>query len=248
MLNVAIMICGHMRTYKECYKNFIKNIVIPNDNCNMDIYIATSNINSGRVNLLPTIKPSEKIQYDKKYYKGHGLIYKISKNDLESQIRSLYNNKSFNLKEVLFQEEKIKDNNIDPMSWEWFRRGIFSKPWFCLSNIKNIKKYDIIVRTRPDLILKKEIKLFQSNALKVFGNWPADEKYESRRYLADFFAFGPPELMKTYCNIHLMKDPIKTTVTKHPYNSENQLALYLKQQGINIDYILDKRKDYEIQR
>lgn len=248
MLNVAIMICGHMRTYKECYKNFIDKIIEPNKHCSIDVYVATSHINSGRINSEPTIQPKSEIQYDKKYYKGHGLIYEVSKEDLAKKIRSLYSNENFNLKNVYFQDENILDNDIDPVSWEWFRRGVFSKPWFCYSNIENIKKYDIIVRTRPDLILKKEIKLFKSKDLKVFGSWPGDEKYESGTYLADFFAFGSPKIMETYCKIHLMKEPLDTSVKKHPYNSENQLALYLKKKGITMDYILDKRRDYEIQR
>ena len=248
MLNVAIMICGHMRTYQKCYDNFISKIILPNKNHNLDVYIATSDINSGRVNLSPTIDPLNQVQYDKKYYKGHGLIYEVSKKNLEQKITDLYQNKNFNLKKILFQNENLSDNNIDPMSWEWFRRGIFSKPYFCLKNVDNIENYDIIVRTRPDLILKKEITFFKSESLKVFGGWPADEKYESRKYLADFFAYGSPNTMKTYCNIHLMKKPMDTTVTKHPYNSENQLNLYLNSKNIKTEYIIQKRNEYEIQR
>ena len=248
-MKVAIMVCGHMRTYKECYDNFIKTLILPNAQHEIDVFIATSSINSGRVNLKPTIPPMGEITFDKKYYQGHGLIYEIEKEKIKSEIKKTYKNKNFTLKEVFFQDEQIGDNNIDPMSWEWFRRGIFSKPWFCLNSIKNIENYDIIVRTRPDLILAKEIKLFDSDELKLFGGWPGDAlKYESGKYTADFFAFGNYKNMKTYCDIHLMRKPIETTSKKHPYNSENQLMLYIKKNNLNLKYVLKNRREYEVKR
>ena len=248
-MKVAIMICGHMRTFKESYDNFIKTLIAPNKEHEIDVFVATSHINSGRVNLNPTIEPAKEIIYDKKYYEGHGLIYEVDKNKLISEIKKTYSNENFNLKEIFIQDEKIKDNNIDPMSWEWFRRGIFSKPWFCFNSIDNINQYDIIVRTRPDLILQKEIKLFDSSDIKLFGGWQSDQlKYESGRYVADFFAFGNYETMKTYCDIHLMKSPMPTKSKKHPFNSENQLTLYLASKKIKPHFVLQKRKEYEVKR
>ena len=82
----------------------------------------------------------------------------------------------------------------------------------------------------------------------MFGGWPADDKYETRKYLADFFAFGSPKIMKNYCDIHLMKAPLPTSVKRHPFNSENQLSLYLKKNKIDTDYVLKNRQDYEIKR
>jgi hypothetical protein len=247
-MKVAIMICGHMRTFKKAYGNFIKTLIDPNKKHDIDVYIATSSINTGRTNTRPTIDPVGDITHDQKYFKGKGLIYKIDKDSLVSEIKTTYNSKDFNLKEIFLQDEKLEDNNINPKSWKWFRQGIFSKPWLCFNSIPNINQYDVIVRTRPDLILYKKIKLFDSNDIKLFGGWRGDNKYETGKYIGDFFAFGNYNTMKTYCDIHLMEHPMKTTVKNHPFNSENQLALYLASKGIKTNFVITKRRDYRIRR
>tara|TARA_Y100000361_G_scaffold139784_1_gene143140 strand:+ start:1707 stop:2465 length:759 start_codon:yes stop_codon:yes gene_type:complete len=249
-MNIAIMMCGHMRNYKKCYQNFIDSIIEPNKEHSIDLFITTSNVNSQRLQLSPYMSPSSKIKNDKKYYEGHGIIYNVDEANLRKDICDTY--KKLNVVDVHFVKENIEDNDIDPMSWEWFRRGIFSKPYESLNRVKKIqetqnKKYDVIVRTRPDLILQKKIKINkpESDCLYTFGGWPKRGKYEDDIYIVDFFCYGAMKDMETYTNIHKMYNPLPTKIKKHPYSSENQLYIYLKKHKINLKYLITSRGDYE---
>ncbi|MAF24434.1 hypothetical protein CL634_02510 [bacterium] len=260
-LNIAIMVCGHWRDGRRCYENFVNRIKGPNSHHNLDLFVITSGVDSARgtVTGKTYMNPVGEVKHDKKYYKKHGLIYNVSKDELKKEIEEVY--KEENLIGVYLTEEEIEDNNINPMSWEWFRRGIFSKPFYGMQKVKEHQKqtnikYDVVLRTRPDLILRQYITIEKpdENTLYTFGGWKPWVHSKKRRwralhkYMVDFFAYGSVDTMETYTNIHLAKEPIKTGRRKHPFQSEWQLCLYLKKHNIQRNFILNKRNLYNIPR
>ena len=257
-MNIAIMMCGHMRTYRENYENFYNAHIKPNMNHNIDLFIVTSDVNSARHNLEPVIEPTSELTHDKKYFEGHGMIYNVDKNNLIDGIKNQFNSEHYNLAKIHFVDENIEDNNIDPMSWEWFRRGIFSKPYYAMQIVKDYQKennikYDVVVRLRPDITPVKPvfINFPEKDTINVFGGplttfqpWQGPEKYEDGIYVFDSYAHGDLETIEKYVNIHKMYEPLPTNVNVHPYNSENQLHLYLRKNNIRINYVLNHRNDY----
>ena len=144
------------------------------------------------------------------------------------------------------------------MSWEWFRRGIFSKPYYGMQLVKEYQKennfkYDAIIRCRPDITPTQPVTInsIDENHIYVFGGplktfqpWQSDEKYEDGIYIFDSYAHGDLKTMETYVNIHKKYEPSSTIVKKHPHNSENQLYLHLKKNNININYVINHRHGY----
>ena len=84
-MNIAIMMCGHMRTYKENYENFYNAHIKPNMNNNIDLFVVTSDVNSARHNLNPVIQPKSELKNDKKYFEGHGIIYNVDVSGLTNE-------------------------------------------------------------------------------------------------------------------------------------------------------------------
>ena len=261
-MNIAIMMCGHMRTYKKNYENFYNTHIRPNMNQNIDLFVVTSGVNSAREHLDPVIEPISEIKNDKKYYEGHGIIYDVDTDKLYKEIESQFSDQYYRLAGIHFVDEKIEDNNIDPMSWEWFRRGIFSKPYHAMQIVKEYQKennikYDVVIRTRPDLNPLKllVIERPEKNTVYAFGGpmstfqpWQAPDKYENGMYINDGYAHGDLETMEKYASIYKRYEPYKTTVNEHPYNSENQLYLHLLKNNVNINYIFNHRNYYGICR
>ena len=257
-MNIAIMMCGHMRTYKENYENFYNAHIEPNKEYNIDLFIVTSDVNSARHNLSPVIEPTSELKNDKKYFEGHGIIYNVDESELTNEIKKQFNDEYYKLAGVYFVDEKIEDNNIDPMSWEWFRRGIFSKPYHAMQIVKEYQKennikYDVVVRLRPDITPLKQIAIQkpEQNTINVFGGplstfqpWQSPDQFENGIYIFDSYAHGDLEIMEKYVSIHKRYESYETIVNKHPYNSENQLYLHLRNNNIKINYVINHRHGY----
>lgn len=261
---LAVLNCGHSRTFEKCYDNFLSKIIKPNaEEYDIDVFMVTSNIISQRDHIKPIFKPKRVAKGDQKYNKkANGIIYEVNEEKLKNRLKQIYSSHEvsktaeYKLAGVFFTPEKIEDNNINPLNWEWFRRGIFSKPYYAFNKMKEKEeetgiKYDAILRTRPDIILKKAIRVGnpEKDSLYLPGGWTKNAQYyEDKFYIADFLAHGDRESMKKYVKIFEMREPLETRVRERGNCSENQLYLYLKKNDMKIKFSLTKRSDYKVQR
>jgi len=255
---LAVLNCGHSRTFEKCYDNFLSKVIAPNaEEYDIDVFVVTSNIVSQKTNTRPIFKPKLVANGDQKYNKKtNGIIYEVNKEKLKRSVEHIYSSTKYKLVGVFFVPENIEDNNINPLSWEWFRRGIFSKPYYAMAKMKEEEKkigarYDAVLRTRPDVILEKSIRIknLERDTLYLPGGWVKNpQHYEDRFYIVDFLAHGDRKSMEKYTDIHKMREPLHTKVKSRPECSENQLYLYLKKNDIKIKFSLKNRLDYKIQR
>ena len=259
-MNIAIMICGHWRNGSKHYTNFLEKILKPNREHNIDLFVVTSAVNSerfthSRSDKNPYIKPVGDIKHDDRFSKENGRIYNISEKKLIDEIRNIYNND--NLVDVHLTKENVEDNNINGESWEYFRRGIFSKPYEGVKRIdkyhkENSIKYDVILRTRPDLILHKNVIIEKpiENTIYTIGGYKKNpDRLENGVSLCDFFAYGDYVTMKNYADIHTMIEPLPSKV-KHPFkeSGENQLDCYLTKMDIGRKFVINIRREWHIPR
>jgi hypothetical protein len=255
---LAVLNCGHSRTFEKCYDNFLSKVIAPNaEEYDIDVFVVTSSIVSQKTNTKPIFKPKLVADGDRKYNKKtNGIIYEVDEERLRRSVEHIYSSSEYRLVGVFFVPENIKDNNIDPLSWEWFRRGIFSKPYYAMTKMKEEEekigaRYDAVLRTRPDVILGKDIRIknLERDTLYLPGGWVKNpQHYEDRFYIVDFLAHGDRKSMEKYADIHKMREPLQTKVKSRPECSENQLYIYLKKNNIKIKFSLKDRSDYKIQR
>ena len=117
---------------------------------------------------------------------------------------------------------------------------------------ENNIKYDVVLRTRPDLILSEDLVIEEPNKNHIYtigGHIKNPDRIESGVSLCDFFAYGDYETMKKYVNIHLIKSPFPTKV-KPPFTEagENQLCIYLMKNDIKCNFVVKERKNWAIPR
>ena len=128
----ALLLPGHMRAYKRAFENQNRNIVGP---LNCDLFISTSIAN--------TIVNGNDIK-----------VEKTSKETLKEEIKWFY---SSLLKGLIIEEESDEDIHDSIKDWRPWR----GKQWMRLQQCNEMRKkyekennfkYDIIIRSRTDLV------------------------------------------------------------------------------------------------
>tara|TARA_R100000008_G_scaffold27421_1_gene15220 strand:+ start:16197 stop:16964 length:768 start_codon:yes stop_codon:yes gene_type:complete len=246
---LAVLMCGHLRTYKKCLKNFKSTIVEANkEDYDIDIFVVTSNVVAQREHG-PVIKPSSILKGSKK----HPTVYKVNVEETTAELVECYKPAS-----VTFIEEDFdKYNSYAVNEWSHFKYGIYLKPYLAMKKVKDKQeeegfRYDAVLRTRPDVTYRVPVKIndLEENTIYLPGGWVKNpERYDDDVYHADVLAYGDFETMNKYTNIHKMDKPLPSKLNAEwSERSENQLYLYLKHNKINIKYCLKQRRDYKVER
>jgi len=156
-MNIAVIIYGHMRSFEKCYPSLIKFILEP---FNPDIFIHTWSLNESST-------PSW----------HHSHCNKIHPIDSD-RIKSLYNPISLLIEE---QPTLPSDFNkvVDGVNFFGFNcmyQSLSKANSLKLAHeIKNGSSYDIVVKIRPDVLLKKAIPFnfssdIAANKIHIAGN------------------------------------------------------------------------------
>ncbi|MCZ2224453.1 MAG: methyltransferase domain-containing protein [Chitinophagales bacterium] len=189
-LKVAICISGHLRTFDKTYNSFLSNVIIPSQEkvARLNTFISTwetigthgSKGNSD--DHLSNIKT-----IDKKYE-----IEKIL-NPVDLHIDQYYEYEEFLQK---FRKD-INNHHVDTYVAMFYNMYNLKKMIEKYENENNIK-YDLIIRTRSDLLFRSKVNFCDFQKDYVYS--PTIGRY-FQNGMNDQFAIGNNENMKIYFNI-----------------------------------------------
>lgn len=136
-------------------------------------------------------------------------------------------------------EVKLTDKNVRPNScWLMFQG---------LKQVNNLlpdatNEYDLVIRTRPDLSIDREINLYEIyEFLKKSPKtviMPKNFWFGHGPIANDIFAIATPEVMKIYCDV--VSSIPKFQAEGKIFHPETMLAMHLENHGIHL-----KRHDFE---
>ena len=148
-MNVAVIIYGHMRTFEKCYSSLLKFVLEP---LNPDVFIHTWSLNEAST-------PS--------WHNSH--CNKISPIDPDI-IKSLYNPVSLSIEEqpILSSNFNKVVDGVNFFGFNCMYHSLGKANLLKLSHeIKTGSRYDIVIKIRPDVLLKKPIPFNFSSALEA---------------------------------------------------------------------------------
>jgi uridine kinase len=211
-MTVAVLISGYLRSYENII-NFIKTEIYPYiAQCDTFIHI-TKNENK-----------------EDKYF---NLI------DEENDVKKITS--SLNPKSIIIESNKFysENKNINSTINQWDKLYRLNEIKKSYETIKN-KKYDLVIRLRPDLNIKK-INLINQNIDKGKIYIPKDSKIDKKKlkspndkFICDAFAFGDSESMDKYFNIFTNIDDY---ISKYGSVSETILYYHLRKNNLKINKI-----------
>jgi len=212
-MKVALLIAGYLRSFKENFP-LLKNQII-NSFDDIDIYIH--------------VTLNEEVE-DRYFNKSGDDNIKFIQEELKPLACLIEYN--YNLSQ---------NTNINGIKNNWLK-------YFKLNNLKKINeqinniKYDLVIKTRPDVVLAEKLKIKEKIEKIIIPNESLIDKKKLNLakdpYLCDIFAYGPTNLMDEYFNFYLELDSL---TSKFSPISESLLARYLSQNSIpyikkNIEY------------
>lgn len=163
MGKIAILISGHIRNFDEIIKNFKENIidVLISNNYNYDIYIHTWDNNLTNDTVLNNDKYYNNKIIDIKYLEN---IFKTNNIKFNKNNCLIENQEAISIKNNInnYIVNNINNRTIHNKTCKMYVNGLFNKLFWqyyghykSLKLIKNIKLYDYIIKTRPDLYYDK---------------------------------------------------------------------------------------------
>lgn len=215
-MKAALLISGYLRSFELNIENLIEKIISKFDICDVYIHVTLNE------------------QKEDKYLNTYDTEQIIKK------IKESLNPKCMIIENNLNLDDDLQKNNI-LNSWSKFYK---------LNEIKKINenifgKYDLVIKTRPDINFLTEIDFNKFITKKIY--LPKDTKIDKTKllnntdkYVCDIFAFGNSKTMdKYFLNVKNLKNLIKKygniseTITYHHLNN-NKIDYEL----IDIDYIV----------
>lgn len=189
-MKVALCISGQMRTYIDCYDLLNKNILKP---LNPDIFIHTWE-GSGIIHKESVESKEGIITYDKldELYKPKRVV--IEK--FESSYLEEY--KGIKVPDILKEKEPNHYKGALPSSSKMYFANELKKDF----EKENKFKYDIVIKLRPDLIIRKKInKNYLNEAANKDIIFFEKDLLSENFQLSDKFAFGNSEVMDYYTSV-----------------------------------------------
>jgi hypothetical protein len=177
-MKVALLLTGHLRTYRSTASNFLNNIIFPYD---CDVFCVTWNRHE-------TGEPVNK----------H--FSSIYENHVKGELLKDY-------AEYMFQYPRIQKNNrindVFDLNARAKEHGLYwgnrlRDQWFLIKSayqmIKNPYDYDVIFRIRYDAHIHSKIDFVKNESINIpkdIGGWN----------FTDHMAYGVPCVMSKYCNL-----------------------------------------------
>ena len=199
-MKVCLLLSGQMRNADEVFPSFKSNLL---DRYDTDVFISTWNSH----NVHQSINLFNPISVDIENY--------------EAGFQSKWNQL------VSHNEYKLETNaNLVSMISMWYktlRANQLRKKYEGLMGFK----YDLIIKTRPDIILEEPIDLIQSDNLVIPFGWDWSEG------INDLMAWGNQSNMETYCELFYSFGSLANSMDK--INPETMLKEYLKIKNIKTE-------------
>jgi hypothetical protein len=184
-MKIAICISGYLRTFKDCYLNILDNVIQGHD---YDLFIHTYD----------KLGNSQGFQFEIDVNKDIDLEYLKNLKNLKGLVVEKYDDIKY-----LF-ENKIKLLYHDPnrflsMLYKIYQCNELKKKY----EIDNDFIYDLVVRTRGDLIFSNKINLNVKNININSYAWNGISEFENSYLYNDQFAIGSSEIMDYYSRLYL---------------------------------------------
>jgi hypothetical protein len=199
-MKVCLLLSGNMRNATETFPSFKSNLL---DRYNTDVFISTWNSH----NVHQSINLFNPISVDIENY--------------EFGFQSKWNEL------VSHNEYKLETNaNLVSMISMWYKTLRANQLKKKYENLIGVK-YDLIIKTRPDIILEEPIELVQSDNLVIPFGWDWSEG------INDLIAWGNQSNMETYCELFYSFVSLSNSMDK--INPETMLKEYLKIKNIKTE-------------
>ena len=199
-MKVCLLLSGQMRNADEVFPSFKSNLL---DRYDTDVFISTWNSH----NVHQSINLFNPISVDIENY--------------EAGFQSKWNQL------VSHNESKLETNaNLVSMISMWYktlRANQLRKKYESTMGFK----YDLIIKTRPDIIIEEPIDLIQSDNLVIPFGWDWSEG------INDLMAWGNQSNMETYCELFYSFGSLANSMDK--INPETMLKEYLKIKNIKTE-------------
>lgn len=239
---IALLIVGSLRNYERTIDNLLNNLIIPN-NCDVFLYTGLNNYSDN----LRTVKDNSNecditdyCQRLRPYLKSHEII---EDNNCDTLFNTNYD--GYNLKKINYPKEEFKKNMeccyLNLTCWNIMEK--YEK--------EHNFQYDVVVRTRPDLLIKKEVLLncidkntFHFDRRSDFRDHP--ESY----YCSDYLCYGFRNVMDIYAKSVLTFGLSKKNYVDHSginisLSKEYQIAMIMQKKKINLKPgILSKKGEH----
>lgn len=238
-----------------------------------DAFVYTSNLVSQKSNSNPIFTPKSKVsQYLpggegwRKNLGTYGVIYQISNEDVERQLSGIATQIKSSFVENESLQNSLKDSDMS--KWDWLKKRQLRKMYNCNQLRKQYEdqtgvEYDIVVRSRFDFGPNVKIDVERiynevndsENKLFAFGGWDcAPPMVFMDKFMCDGFVFGSTRVINTLSSLFLQEHAYpydvkyKETWEKYGDNVEYQIERHLKENGIEVYYIGNKRSMYHLYR
>jgi hypothetical protein len=199
-MKVCLLLSGGMRNATETFPSFKSNLL---DRYDTDVFISTWNSH----NVYNSINLFSPISFDVENYEA----------GFESKWNEL----------VSHNEYKLETNaNLVSMISMWYKTLRANQLKKKYENLMGVK-YDLILKTRPDIILEEPIELIQSDSLAIPFGWDWSEG------INDLMAWGNQSNMETYCELFYSFVSLSNSMDK--INPETMLKEYLKIKNIKTE-------------
>ena len=199
-MKVCLLLSGGMRNATETFPSFKSNLL---DRYDTDVFISTWNSH----NVYDSINLFNPISVDVENYEA----------GFQSKWESL----------VSHNEHKLETNaNLVSMISMWYKTIRVNQLRTKYENLMGFK-YDLIIKTRPDIRIEEPMNLIQSPNLSIPYGWDWSEG------INDLMAWGNQYNMDTYCELFYMFASLANSMDK--INPETMLKQYLKIKNIKTE-------------
>lgn len=226
-MKVAIVLPGHVRTFDECWKSWMNNVVTPN-NWECDYYVHTYTL-AQRVEQL-TIDAKEKGYTSDDETTSRARVQRaittlnpvacvVDDNipNVKSEFEELKKAKIYNQKTELALAQLCQTYKLR----EAFRL------------VNDITKYDLVVRSRFDLMWPQPVVFPTVKAREVLCNKRAAVFDDAA---CDLFGVMNPDVANVYFNLHDTLVP-RSRGKMRKYNLEIHLGMHLREHNITLTHV-----------
>jgi hypothetical protein len=199
-MKVCLLLSGGMRNATETFTSFKSNIL---ERYNTDVFISTWNCH----NVYESINLFNPISFDVENYEA----------GFQSKWETLVNH----------NQHKLETNaNLVSMISMWYKTLRVNQLRTQYENLMGFK-YDLIIKTRPDIKIEEPINLIQSPNLSIPYGW------DWSGGINDLMAWGNQSNIQMYCELFYMFNTLANYMDK--INPETMLREYLNIKNIKTE-------------
>jgi hypothetical protein len=199
-MKVCLLLSGGMRNATETFTSFKSNIL---ERYNTDVFISTWNCH----NVYESINLFNPISFDVENYEA----------GFQSKWETLVNH----------NQHKLETNaNLVSMISMWYKTLRVNQLRTQYENLMGFK-YDLIIKTRPDIKIEEPINLIQSPNLSIPYGW------DWSGGINDLMAWGNQSNIQMYCELFYMFNALANYMDK--INPETMLREYLNIKNIKTE-------------